>query len=177
MTPLEQKLNQLSLSTMSRQVETTLTDAAAKNLSAAATLEWLADMELEARKQRAIDRRFKCSRLQAQPSIDAFHFHHHKSRQQAKPRILRLLDLSFLAKDNQPRADRQPRSCDIMSYLSKSLKTWFAADSRFESVGHESVPLIFVTAVRTSSDSKASTRNLPGCASDDLSCRHFFQFD
>jgi hypothetical protein len=37
--PLEQKLNQLNLSTMSRQLETTLTEAAAKNLSAAATLE------------------------------------------------------------------------------------------------------------------------------------------
>ena len=86
MTPLEQKLNQLSLSTMSRQLEMTLTDAAAKNLSAAATLEWLADMEIEARYQRAIERRFRCSRLQAQPSIDAFHFQHHKSRQQAKPR-------------------------------------------------------------------------------------------
>jgi DNA replication protein DnaC len=81
---------------MSRQVETTLTEAAAKNLSVSATLEWLADMELEARKQRAIDRRFKCSRLQAQPSIDAFQFQHHKTRQQAKPRILRLLDLEFL---------------------------------------------------------------------------------
>ena len=97
MTPLEQKLNQLTLSTISRQVETTLTEAAAKNLSLAATLEWLLDMELEARKQRAIDRRFKCSRLQAQPSIDAFHFHHHKTRQQAKPRILRLLDLDCSA--------------------------------------------------------------------------------
>jgi hypothetical protein len=32
----------------SRCVETTLTDAAAKNLSVSATLEWLADMELEA---------------------------------------------------------------------------------------------------------------------------------
>ena len=53
---------------MSRQVETTLTDAATKNLSMAATLEWLADMELEARKQRAIERRYKCSRLQAQPT-------------------------------------------------------------------------------------------------------------
>jgi DNA replication protein DnaC len=83
---------------MSRQVETTLTAAAAKNLSVAATLEWLLDMELEARKQRAIDRRFRCSRLQAQPSVDAFHFQHHKTRQQAKPRILRLLDLDFLAK-------------------------------------------------------------------------------
>jgi DNA replication protein DnaC len=98
MTPLEEKLNQLSLSTMSHHLETTLTEAAAKNLSAAATLEWLADMELEARKLRAIDRRFKCSRLQAQPSVDTFHFHHHKSRQQAKPRILRMLDLSFLDK-------------------------------------------------------------------------------
>jgi DNA replication protein DnaC len=98
MTPLEQKLNQLSLSTMSRQVETTLTDAATKNLSTSATLEWLADMELEARKQRAIERRYKCSRLLAQPSIDAFLFQHHKTRQQAKPRILRLLDMEFLAK-------------------------------------------------------------------------------
>ena len=85
---------------MSRQLEMTLTDAAAKNLSAAATLEWLADMEIEARSQRAIERRFKCSRLQAQPSIDAFHFHHHKSRLQAKPRLLRLLD--FLSSPREP---------------------------------------------------------------------------
>ncbi len=42
---------------MSRHVEATLTEAAAKNLSASTTLEWLADMELEARKQRAIERR------------------------------------------------------------------------------------------------------------------------
>lgn len=83
---------------MSRHLETTLTEAAAKNLSAAAALEWLADMEIEARSQRAIERRFRCSRLQAQPSIDAFHFHHHKSRMQAKPRLLRLLDLSFVGK-------------------------------------------------------------------------------
>ena len=41
---------------------------------------------------------FKCSRLQAQPSIDAFHFHHHKTRLQNKNRILRLLDLEFLHK-------------------------------------------------------------------------------
>jgi DNA replication protein DnaC len=75
----------------------TLTEAATKNLSVAATLECLLDTELEARKQRAIDRRFKCSRLQAQPSIDSFHFQHHKTRQQAKPRILRLLALDFLA--------------------------------------------------------------------------------
>lgn len=98
MITLEQKLDQLTLSTMSRHLQSTLTDAAAKNLSTAATLEWLADMELEARSKRAIERRFKGSRLQVQPSIDAFHFHHHKSRLQAKTRLLRLLDLSFLDK-------------------------------------------------------------------------------
>jgi DNA replication protein DnaC len=81
---------------MTLQLETTLAEAATKNLSVAATLEWLADMELEARQRRAIERRFKSSRLQAQPSIDSFHFRHHKSRSQAKSRILRLLDLTFL---------------------------------------------------------------------------------
>lgn len=81
---------------MTRNVETTIAEAAAKNLSVAATLEWLADMELEGRQRRAVERRFTCARLQIQPSIDAFHFHHHKSRVQAKNRILRLLDLSFL---------------------------------------------------------------------------------
>jgi DNA replication protein DnaC len=81
---------------MSRQLEQTIAEAAARNMSVAATLEWLADMELEARHGRAIARRFKCSRLQSQASIDAFHFHHHKSRVQAKNRILRLLDLTFL---------------------------------------------------------------------------------
>jgi DNA replication protein DnaC len=83
---------------MSRHVEMTLTEAVTKNLSVSATLEWLTDMELEARKQRAIERRYKGSRLQAQPSIDAFQFHHHKTRQQARLRILRLLDLEFLTK-------------------------------------------------------------------------------
>ena len=96
MTPLEQKLQQLNLAAMSHQIEQTIAEAAAKNMSVSATLEWLADMELEARTGRAIDRRFRSSRLQSRPSIDGFQFHHHKSRVQAKNRILRLLDLNFL---------------------------------------------------------------------------------
>lgn len=96
MTSLEQKLQQLNLQAMSRQAEQTIAEAAARNMSVAATLEWLADMELEARHGRAIARRLKSSHLQSQPTIDAFHFHHHKSRMQAKNRILRLLDLTFL---------------------------------------------------------------------------------
>jgi DNA replication protein DnaC len=96
MTSLEQKLQQLNLQAMSRQAEQAIAEAAARNMSVAATLEWLADMELEARHGRAIARRLRSSRLQSQPTIDAFHFHHHKSRMQAKNRILRLLDLTFL---------------------------------------------------------------------------------
>ena len=96
MTPLEQKLLQLNLKAMSHQIETTISEAVARNLSVPAIIERLADMELDARRGRAVERRFKCARLLSQPSIDAFHFHHHKSRVQAKNRILRLLDLTFL---------------------------------------------------------------------------------
>jgi len=73
-----------------------LTEANAKNLSLAQTLEALIDRELENRYQRSIERRFKLSRLQTKPSIDSFHFNHHKSRSPLKTRILRLLDLDFL---------------------------------------------------------------------------------
>ena len=96
MTALEQKLEQLKLTTMSQHLEATLKEAAAKNLSFAALLESLADLELEARNRRSVERRFQLSRLHAQPSIDTFHFQHHKSRLQSKSRILRLLDLNFL---------------------------------------------------------------------------------
>jgi DNA replication protein DnaC len=83
---------------MSQQLEKILAEAASRNLSVAATLEALADLELEVRHQRAIERRFRLSRLQAQLSIDSFDFHHHKSRLQIKNRVLRLLDLDFLQK-------------------------------------------------------------------------------
>jgi DNA replication protein DnaC len=83
---------------MSQQLEKTLAEGASRNLSVAATLEALADLELEARRQRAIERRFRLSRLQTQFSIDSFDFHHHKSRLQIKNRVLHLLDLDFLQK-------------------------------------------------------------------------------
>src|SRR3984893_12505535 len=96
MTSLQQKLNQLNLATMSLYLDQMLTDATAKNLSLAQTLEALLDRELQTRHQRSIERRFKPRRLQSKPSIDSFHFNHHKSRFQLKTRILRLLDLDFL---------------------------------------------------------------------------------
>ncbi len=99
MTPLEQKLLDLNLTVMSHHLETTLSEAAGKSESQCGGDSGMAcrHVELEARRGRAIERRFKCSKLQAQPSIDAFHFSHHKSRSQNKNRVLRLLDLSFFA--------------------------------------------------------------------------------
>jgi DNA replication protein DnaC len=96
MNSLSDKLTKLGLPMMSRQLDPVLEMAATKNLSAAATIEALVDLELEARYGRSVQRRFKISRLHAQPSIDSFHFQHHKSRLQIKNRILRLLDLEFL---------------------------------------------------------------------------------
>jgi DNA replication protein DnaC len=93
---LNQKLDQLNLTIMSRQLDQILDDAATKSLSAAQTLEWLADLELEARTSRAIERRFRFSKLQAQHTMDSFLFSHHNSRTKVKNRLLRLLDLDFL---------------------------------------------------------------------------------
>jgi DNA replication protein DnaC len=83
---------------MARQLDQTITDAAARNRSVTETLESLVDFELESRNRRSIERRFHLSRLHAQHSIDSFHFKHHKSRMDLQPRILRLLDLEFIAK-------------------------------------------------------------------------------
>src|SRR5258707_3096982 len=93
---LAEKLDRLRLPTMSRQLDQALQHAAEKNLSPAAAMEWLADLELEARNGRAVQRRFHFSRLHVQHSIDSFLFQHHRTRQQNKSRILRLLDLDFL---------------------------------------------------------------------------------
>jgi DNA replication protein DnaC len=98
MISLHQKLNQLSLTTMSRQLDQTIAEATAKNLSLSQALESLLDLELDARNHRSIERRFRLSRLHAQHSIDSFHFKHHKSRLEMKNRILRVLDLDFLGK-------------------------------------------------------------------------------
>jgi DNA replication protein DnaC len=83
---------------MVRQLDQTIADAAQRNRGFAETLESLVDCELESRNSRSIERRFRLSRLHARHSIDSFHFKHHKSRMELKPRILRLLDLEFIVK-------------------------------------------------------------------------------
>jgi DNA replication protein DnaC len=97
MSEIAHKLEQLQLTTVSQQLDRILAEAAKKNLSHAQALEWLADIELEGRRTRSIERRFRLSKLQAKVGIESFDFNHHKSRMQIKTKLLRLLDLDFIA--------------------------------------------------------------------------------
>jgi len=96
MSELACKLEQLQLTSVARELDQILAGAAAKNLSHAQTIEWLADVELEGRRARSIERRFRLSRLQSKIGIESFDFNHHKTRTQLKSKILRLLDLDFI---------------------------------------------------------------------------------
>jgi DNA replication protein DnaC len=96
MNELARKLEQLQLTTICLELDRVLADAASRNISHQETIEWLADIELEGRTKRSIERRFRLSKLQAKMGIESFDFNHHKSRTQIKNRILRLLDLEFL---------------------------------------------------------------------------------
>lgn len=96
MTGLNDKLTELKLDFMARELDRVIADAAARSLSPAATLEWLTDMELEGRRSRSVERRFRLSKLQAKYGIESFNFNHHKSRQQMKSKLLHLLDLDFV---------------------------------------------------------------------------------
>jgi DNA replication protein DnaC len=93
---LMEKLDQLKLTTMSQQLEAVLDEAEKRNLSLTESLLRLAEMELEARQIRSVERRFRQSRLQDRFSLDAFDFDHHASRKKIRSRLLRLLDLDFI---------------------------------------------------------------------------------
>ncbi len=96
MDSLKEKLSLLKLSSMGSQLERVLQQCADKNIALLGGLELLVDLELEGRRERAVERRFRLSRLYAKPSIDQFNFNHHKSRAQCKTRILSLLELDFI---------------------------------------------------------------------------------
>ena len=81
---------------MSHNLDQVLTEASTKNLSLAAALESLADLELDARQSRAVERRFRDARLGFRSSMDSFKFNHDKTRLQSKNRILQLMDLDFV---------------------------------------------------------------------------------
>lgn len=97
METLKEKLIRLRLKTMALQLDLVMEQAAQKNLNLAATLNRLADYELEARRQTAIALRYSQSQLGDKPTIDQFDFHHHKSRLDQKTLILNLFSLGFIA--------------------------------------------------------------------------------
>ena len=74
LTELARKLEQLQLTTISQELDHVLADAASRNLSHQDTIGWLADIELEGRKKRSIERRFRLSKLQAKLGIESFDF-------------------------------------------------------------------------------------------------------
>ena len=101
MTLLEQvkeKLIHLRLKIMAQRLEEVIQQAKEKNRDPLFVLNQLAEAELEHRLQSAIKLRFQQSRLNEKVTIDAFDFHHHKSRQDQKAQILDLLNLDFVSK-------------------------------------------------------------------------------
>jgi DNA replication protein DnaC len=96
MKQLTEKLNCLRLTTMSQQLEAVITEADQCDLPLSEALLRLADMELEARQIRSVERRYRLSRIQDRFSLDAFDFNHHASRKKIRSRLLRLMDLDFI---------------------------------------------------------------------------------
>ena len=94
---LKDKLTDLRLKGMLQQLDSTLEQAIQKNLDVVTTLTLLADIELEQRWQNAILLRWRQSALKDKLTIDQFNFDHHKSRNEQKTRILKLLNLDFVA--------------------------------------------------------------------------------
>ena len=94
---LKDKLTDLRLKGMLQQLDPILEQATQKNLDVVTTLTLLADIELEQRWQNAILLRWRQSALKDQLTIDQFNFDHHKSRNEQKTRILKLLNLDFVS--------------------------------------------------------------------------------
>ena len=94
---LKDKLTDLRLKGMLQQLDTTLEQATQKNLDVVTTLTLLADIELEQRWHNAILLRWRQSALKDKLTIDQFNFDHHKSRNEQKTRILKLLNLDFVS--------------------------------------------------------------------------------
>ena len=91
------KLTDLRLKGMLQHLDTTLEPATQKNLNVVATLNLLADLELEQRWHNAIHLRWRQSALTEKLTIDQFDFDHHKARKEQKTRILTLCNLDFVS--------------------------------------------------------------------------------
>ena len=95
----KENLIRLRLKIMAQRLEEVLHQAKEKNRDPLFVLNQLAEAEIEHRMQSAIKLRFQQARLNEKITIDAFDFHHHKSRQDQKAQILDLLNLDFVSKN------------------------------------------------------------------------------
>jgi DNA replication protein DnaC len=93
---LKEKLARLQLRAIVQNLDTVLRESAEKNLGFPASLNRLADLEIERRWQNAIKLRWEQAKLHEKCTIDQFDFDHHKSRKEQKGRILNLLSLEFI---------------------------------------------------------------------------------
>jgi len=96
MDEIKQKMMKLRLKTMKDEVETVFEEAKKKNYGFTEILNWLMDIEIEARWQRSTANRFRQSRLDEKLTMNLFDFHHHPSRKKIKTALLGLLDLNFI---------------------------------------------------------------------------------
>ena len=94
---LKDKLTNLRLKGMLQQFDTTLAQAAQSHLNVVATLNLLADLELEHRWHNAIHLRWRQAALTEKLTIDPCDFDHHKSRKEQKTRILARFNLDFVS--------------------------------------------------------------------------------
>lgn len=95
---VRQDLKQLKLGVIAAHLETVLEEAGRRNRGTLAVIKLLVDMEREERWKNSISRRFSQSKLTEKVSIDQFDFHHHKSREEQKTKILALLNLEFISR-------------------------------------------------------------------------------
>jgi DNA replication protein DnaC len=93
---LEDKLARLQLRAMMQNLESVVREAGEKNLGFLASLNRLADLELERRWQNAIRLGWEQAKLHEKCTVDQFDFEHHKSRKEQKTRILNLLSLELI---------------------------------------------------------------------------------
>ena len=91
-----EKFKQLRLKTFADNIIQTLEMAEEKNWSALQLIDYLADLELDAKEKNRIELRFKQSKLLVRLTIDQFDFNFHISRKNQKNKILNLMDLEFI---------------------------------------------------------------------------------
>lgn len=93
---VRQDLKELKLAVMAANLAAVIEETSRKNRDFLTVMKLLVDLEREARWKNSISRRFSQSCLTEKPGIENFDFHHHKSREEQKGKILNLLNLEFI---------------------------------------------------------------------------------